>query len=251
MSFEINEALIETLCNVPRIERYDPNMVLVPDVLNEKTSMLFSKAFSNVTKSNPQINRVIIIAESLKLQRIDQNYILVPAISDDIYLNHNIDTDDIETLKTNEYVKSFEEVNFSDRFKSILPFIDYLFKDVKILPILNYNLKLKNFTDIIKALHLNQNDFIICATPLSSGFSKMVATNTDINHISQLLSQDYNIKSYDTPYATILNIATIISLALKLRPRFYKYLNVNLNGTHVSKVQGICSIGYFKNLLIV
>ena len=117
MSFEINEALIETLCNVPRIERYDPNMVLVPDVLNEKTSMLFSKAFSNVTKSNPQINRVIIIAESLKLQRIDQNYILVPAISDDIYLNHNIDTDDIETRFKSCFVHHgyMGRLNYCDR----------------------------------------------------------------------------------------------------------------------------------------
>lgn len=239
---------IEELCSLPNDTAFEKvNFILIPDELNEESSSLFSIAMSKIEKK--KYKRIILLTESLlPLSRGQKSKkIIVPSICNEIFgdftpvdeiMNNSLA--DFPNIAVDDTI-----VSFNERFSSVLPFVKHLFPDTAILPMINYNLSANLITEIYKSLNITEDDLLIFPCSLSIGLSRNEALLTDTAIITELLSQEPNIKFSSSPYANVLNAIALLSFDRHLRPRNYKYKLTRHLGRHIITVKGICTIGFF------
>lgn len=236
--------LIPDLVSQERIETYDPQIIIVPDFLNDESIPLFSSAFSNITQNNDAFNRIIVITEAL-LPPISNRKLLIPELNDRIMTDITPDLESLEILERNPLVTRSSNISFSDRLNAAVPFINYLLPGKPVIPLLNFGLKASEICSSLEDLNINDSDLIIVLASLSVGLSKSEAVSNDTALVTILISQDEEVKAKATPYSSILNAVSKLSFSMRLRPRFFKYLTATHQGRKVIRVKGICSIGYF------
>lgn len=239
---------IEELCSLPNDTAFEKvNFILIPDELNEESSSLYGLAMSKIEKK--QYNRIILLTESLLPLSRGQNSkkIIVPSICNEIFANFspaneimNNSLADFPNIEINDTI-----ISFNERFASVLPFVTHLFPETPILPMINHNLSPDLITEIYKLLNITGDDLLIFSCSLSVGLSRNEAMLTDTAIITELLSQEPNIKYSSSPYANVLNTIALLSFDRHLRPRNYKYKQTRHLGRHIITVKGICTIGFF------
>jgi hypothetical protein len=235
---------LDALCSQQRLEAYDPKIIIVPDVLNEQTKSLLSLMFSHVTKNSTDIKRVFLFSDSLLPPNTLSRKVYIPSTTDPILNNINFNNDAFEIVSQLNHVTTNNEINFSEKFAPVLPFLNHLLPNVPTFAFINHSLKKEELFKIINTLDVNKNDLCIFVSCLSVGLSKTEAISYDTSLITRLIAQDTELKIHNTPYASILNLCTMLAYNWRLRARFFEYAPIEHHGRRIIKTRGVCTIAY-------
>lgn len=228
-----------------RAEPYDPKIMLLPNILNDETAPLLGDIFANITKDSTKIKRIILFSDSMVKTKEKCLYSTSP--NNPFLQKANIDNSDLATIDDpNNFIQyTDDETEFVNNFGCTLPYLNYLLPQKTVLPIINNGLSAKEIINLLTDIEISSSNLYIFTASLSMGLSRAEAISYDTPIIARLISQEGDFHSYETPSYITLNLCSLISRYMRLRPHFFEYVPVKYQGRKIIKTRGVCTIGYF------
>ena len=218
---------------------------IIPDTLSADTAPMFSEIFSRLSHSpDLKTERVVLLSG---LQNLPSSGSLFYPCHENVIFQRVLPAMDLLALLPD--TPPFHEIGrdnemFAEKFEAALPFIERLFPDAAVLPLLADGTKGSKISTALKKIDIRRNDLVICVTAMSQGLSRSEANNKDAAIMTSILAQADNISPADTINANVLNAMTCYSLSRRLVPHIFKNDHIGSAGSARLRVNGYMATGY-------
>ncbi|MGN1393899.1 MAG: hypothetical protein ACI4V7_07725 [Succinivibrionaceae bacterium] len=221
------------------------NIMIVPNELSVETEDLFGLSFRNINKFH--YNRVFLLSDCLEKSAVfgfDKS-IVIPSKDNVFYQNFKCEPNLLEKFSQIPHVLQNDTVfSFVKVYECLQPFLEHFFKDVNIIPIVNFRLNSKYVINMFKLLDVNTDDLIILPVSLSIGISKLESTHNDVNILANIFADSPCIKASQTFFSKTINIGIMLGKLMHLRHEQYKYRQVGMLGHKLTNVKSFVAIKF-------
>ncbi|WP_019001033.1 hypothetical protein [Succinimonas amylolytica] len=219
---------------------------VVPDVLTPKTAPMFSEIFARLSLSLNQLktDRIVLLGNYGNMT--PSGLIFCPPADNPVFENILPSMDLLTIAAMNPVFReaSREDTMFARHFEPVLPFIQRLFPHAELLPLLADGTKDSKISKALRNLDLGKSDLLIAEAVLSTGLSRVEASNKDAAIMASILAQEDIVTVSDTSCYNLINALSRYSLRRRLVPHIFKNNQVNPHENGRMRVNGYVSIGY-------
>ena len=219
---------------------------IVPDILTPKTAPMFSEIFARLSLSINQLKTDRIVLLSGIVNMSPSGLILCPPAENPVFEKLLPSMDLLTACAMNPVFREtgVQDTVFMRHFEAVLPFVNRLFPDAEVLPLLTDGTRDSKICKALKKLALGKGDLLIALASLSSGLSRTEASNKDAAIMASMLAQEDTVNISDTAYHNIINALSRYSLSRRLVPHIFKNNHVNPHENGRIRVNGYISVGY-------